>query len=76
MKRKIILFPALLILLICILPACDIFGECGTCEWVSIDADDIETRTAPQPFCNDELLERQNDVPETIDGVTTYWDCY
>lgn len=73
MKRRILLFPVLFTLLLSIFPGCDI---CGSCEWVSIDADGNETRSAPQPFCGDDLLDKRDDVPETINGVTTYWDCY
>ena len=72
MKKRFLLFPALFFLFIAVLPGCDI---CGSCVYVTIDADGTETRSAPQPFCGDELIEKMNDVPETVDGVTTYWDC-
>ena len=76
MKKRISFCSALVFLFLCMVPGCDIFSECGTCEYVTIDAEGNETRSAPQPFCGESLQEKLNDVPETIDGVTTYWDCY
>lgn len=56
--------------------SCEILDKCGTCEFVTIDADDIESRGAPLPYCGEDLKEREDAPPEVYDGITTYWDCY
>lgn len=66
----------MVILAMGVLPACDLVEECGTCELVTEDADGNKTYTTPLPFCGDELAEREDASPVTIDGVTTYWNCY
>jgi len=76
MKRKNILVAALVVLALAVIPACDLIEECGTCEMVTIDANNNETRGTPLPFCGDDLKDRENEPPVTINGVTTYWDCY
>ena len=56
--------------------SCEILDECGTCEFVKIDADDIETREDPTLFCGEALKEKKDAPPEIYDGITTYWECY
>ena len=76
MKRKIIILAVLFIGAACLLPACDIFDECGVCEMVTVNlADNSETRSTPVPLCGDDLTDKQNFIPETVDGTTIYWDC-
>jgi len=76
MKKRNILISALFVCVIGLLPACDLLEECGTCELVTIQADGTETRSTPLPFCGDQLDDKKNSSPVTIDNVTTYWDCY
>ncbi|MCK4747364.1 MAG: hypothetical protein KAT15_10025 [Bacteroidales bacterium] len=76
MKKRNLLISAVFLGVAGFLPACDLFEECGTCEWITIAADGTETRSAPLPYCGDELANKQDAAPITIGGVTTYWDCY
>lgn len=76
MKRRNLLVAAVLLLLLGFLPGCDLLEECGTCELVTIDADGNETRGTPLPYCGDALAEKQDSSPQTIGGITNYWDCY
>lgn len=56
--------------------SCEILDKCGTCEFVTIDADDIESRGASTLFCGEDLKEREDAPSEVYDGITTYWECY
>lgn len=76
MKRKNILIASAVFLAMVFLPACDLVEECGTCELVTEDAVGNKTYGTPLPFCGDDLKERENAAPVTINGVTTYWNCY
>ena len=76
MKKRNILISALFVCVIGLLPGCDLLEECGTCELVTIQADGTESRSTPLPFCGDELANKRDSDPQTIAGVTTYWDCY
>ncbi|MDX2430580.1 MAG: hypothetical protein QNK35_06590, partial [Bacteroides sp.] len=62
--------------LTCLTSSCELLDECGTCEMVTIDANDNETRSTPLPFCGEELQNKKDSPSETIGGVTTYWECY
>ena len=76
MKKRNIFISAVLVMALAILPACDIIEECGTCELVTEDADGNISYGTPLPFCGDDLKEKEDASPVTINGVTTYWDCY
>ncbi len=76
MKKRNLLIPALFIFAMGMLPACELLEECGTCELVTVDADDIKSFGTPLPFCGDALIEKQESSPVTVGGITTYWDCY
>jgi hypothetical protein len=76
MKKRILLVTAFCIGTFSILPSCDLLEECGTCELVTIDADGNTTSGTPLPYCGDALADKKNSSPQTIGGVTTYWDCY
>jgi len=76
MKKKRLLQAVVLLLLLAMLPACDLLEDCGTCELVTIDAEGNSSSSTPMLFCGDQLQERQNSSPVTVAGVTTYWECY
>ena len=76
MKRRNVLIAALFVAAFAIVPACDVIEECGTCELVTEDAVGNKTYGTPLPFCGDELKEKEDASPVTINGVTTYWNCY
>lgn len=59
-----------------IIPACDLVEECGTCELVTEDADGNRDYGTPLPFCGDDLKDKEDASPVTINGITTYWNCY
>jgi len=75
MKKRNLLIAASVIFLVGLLPACEILEECGTCELVTVE-DGNETRSTPLPFCGEQLAAKQNSQPQTIGGITTYWECY
>ncbi|MEX0981869.1 MAG: hypothetical protein WD577_05195 [Bacteroidales bacterium] len=73
MKKQILRSCVGLIVLVAFftLPACELLEDCGTCVLVT----DGEEGT-PLLFCGDAYQERLNSSPTTINGVTSYWDCY
>lgn len=76
MKRRNVLIAALFVAAVATFPACDVIEECGTCELVTEDADGNKSYGTPLPFCGDDLKEKEDAPPVTINGVTTYWNCY
>ena len=76
MKKRNVFISAALVTALMLIPACDIVEECGTCELVTEDADGNKTYGTPLPFCGDDLKEKDEASPVTINGVTTYWNCY
>jgi len=75
MIKRNILTAAVLIMAMGILPACEFIEECGLCEPVTEDADGNKTYGAELPFCGDELKDKEDALPVTINEVTTYWIC-
>ncbi len=57
------------------LQACDLLEECGTCEFVTEQADGTETIGSPIPSCGEDLADKEEQLPRTDAGVTTYWNC-
>jgi len=76
MKKRNLVIAATLVMSMIIVPSCDFIEECGTCELVTEDADGNKTYGTPLPFCGDDLTEKDNESPVTINGITTYWNCY
>lgn len=76
MKKRKLLIAAAVVLVIGVLPACDILEECGTCKLITEYGDGTKTEGTPLPLCGDALLERENALPVTVGDVTTYWECY
>ena len=76
MKKRNIWIAAVVSLSMAVLPACDLVEECGTCELVTEDAVGDKTYGTPLPFCGQDLSDKENAPPVTINGVTTYWNCY
>jgi len=76
MKKRNILFAAVFVVAMAVIPACDIIEECGTCELVTEDADGNQSFGTPLPFCGDDLKDKEDASPVTINGVTTFWNCY
>ncbi len=76
MKKRNILIAAVLVMAMGVLPACDVIEECGTCELITEDADGNKAYGTPLPFCGDDLKDKEDASPVTINGVTTYWNCY
>ena len=76
MKKRSLVITSVVVMALGILPACDLIEECGTCELVTEDADGNKTFGTPLPFCGDDLTEKENESPVTINGITTYWNCY
>lgn len=75
MKRKFIIIAAMYLCAGFLLPACDIFDECGSCEMVTVMPDQTETRTTPVWLCDENLAEKKDFVPITENGNTIYWEC-
>jgi len=76
MKKRNIWIAAVVSLSMVVIPACDLVETCGTCELVTEDAVGDKTYGTPLPFCGDALAEKEDASPVTINGVTTYWNCY
>jgi len=76
MKRKNLLITVMFVVLVGVVPGCDLLDECGTCELVTIDADGNTTYGTPLPFCGEQLAEKRDKPPVTVGGITTYWECY
>ncbi len=76
MKKRNILIAATLVVAMGVFPACDVIEECGTCELVTEDAGGNKTYGTPLPFCGDDLKDKEDALPVTINDVTTYWNCY
>lgn len=76
MKKRNISLAAVVFFTMCILPACDLVEECGTCELVTDDGQGNVSYGTPLPFCGDDLKDKEDAPPVTINGVTTYWNCY
>ena len=76
MKKRNLLISAVLVMAMTVIPACDLVEECGTCELVTEDADGNKTYGTPLPFCGDDLKDKEDASPVTINGITTYWNCY
>jgi hypothetical protein len=76
MKKRFILAALIFAGLTGLTASCEILDECGTCELVTIDANDNETRTTPGPFCGEGLKSKKDSPPETVGEITTYWECY
>ena len=75
MKKRDRLIAALLLTAMGLFPACDIFEECSTCKLITEAADGSKTETTPLPFCGEDLREKEDQLPVTVGGVTTYWEC-
>ena len=76
MKKRALLIALAFAGMTALTASCELIEECGTCEMVTIDADDIETRTTPLPYCGDQLQDKKDSSPVTVGGITTYWECY
>ena len=78
MKRiKLTAAVAVALFSIGLLQGCDIFEEVGTCALVTIDADGNETRTDPLPYYGEDLQNKKDSSPQTVEGgITTFWECY
>ena len=76
MRKRIILSALIFAGLTGLTVSCEVLDECGTCEQVTIDANNNETRSTPRLDCGEDLKDKKDSSPETIGGVTTYWECY
>ena len=76
MKKRNLLIAVVTVFALGLLPACEILEDCGTCKLITEDADGNITEGTPIPFCGEALEEKQNDLPVTVGGITTYWECY
>ena len=77
MRIKKIVAAMVVIMAMCLLPACDIVEECGECEQVTEKPDGTKTYGTPLLLCGDELKEKDNESPETLpNGDITYWNCF
>jgi len=76
MKKRVRISFLLFVGLIGLTASCELLEECGTCELVTIDANNNETRGTPLPYCGEQLKDKKDSSPETVGGITTYWECY
>jgi hypothetical protein len=76
MKKRALLAILIFAGLTGLTASCEILEECGTCELVTIDANNNETRSTPLPYCGEDLKDKKDSSPETVGGITNYWECY
>lgn len=77
MRTRKIVVVVVVVLAMCILPACDFVEECASCELITEDPQGGKTYDTPLLLCGDELKEKENESPETLpNGDVTYWNCY
>lgn len=76
MKKRALFIVLIFAAIAVVTGACELLEECGTCELVTIDADDNESRSTPLPYCGEDLKSRKDSSPETVGDITTYWECY
>lgn len=75
MKKKCIrAFAGMLIMATMMLPACEFFEHCGTCEQVIDDGTNI-TYGEERLVCGDAYWDLFYAEEEVNNGVTTYWNC-
>jgi len=75
MKKKIFGFAAAFGLMVAMVPGCDLFEECGTCEYVLyLNGVEVE-RGAPIPFCGDDYQEKLNDPGRYVGDNWAIWEC-
>ena len=72
--KKLIRRIAILIFLAVIIPSCELLEDCKTCTLVT-ESSSGTTRGTSGNYCGTDLATKEADVPVTINGVTTYWDC-
>ena len=75
MKKRVIVSALIFAGLAGLMASCELLEECATCELVTIDANGIESRGTPLPFCGEEFKSRDEAPNEIVGGVETYWDC-
>ena len=76
MRKRKLLIAALFVMALGMFPACDIIEECGTCELVTEDAGGNKSFGTPLLVCGEDLKVKDDAPPETVNGITTYWNCY
>ena len=75
MKKRNLLFAALLIFIVGLVPACDFLEECGTCEMVTVELDGSLSYSTPTIFCGEDLADKKDAGTVEIDGKLVYWIC-
>jgi len=75
MKKRTLTVAVLFVLILGMLPACDLLEECGNCKLITEEGDGTITEGAALPLCGDALTERQEQQPVTVGTTTTYWEC-
>jgi len=79
MKKKILRFSAVFIIVAALVPACDMLEDCGTCELITQYGDGTSETTLSSVFCGDNYTDKVNSTPITVgegdNQITTYWSC-
>ncbi len=76
MRKRIIHIGAVALFALGLLTSCDLIEECGTCEVVTEVNGSVTDTGPPLPYCGDDLKDKEDQSPVTLNGVTTYWECY
>ena len=74
MKKSILKALALTFLMCLILSACELLGDCETCELVT-QTSGVETARGPGVLYCDEELQEKKDYSESYGSIYTYYDC-
>ncbi len=76
MKKNRLVVAAVCTFLLGSVSSCDLIEECATCRLVQEDEDgNIISEGTPLPYCGEALEEKQNELPVTSGGITSYWIC-
>jgi len=75
MKKRILRFVVTSLFIITLVPACDLFENCGTCELVTYLNKTEVSRTAPVPYCGEEYDNKKNDPGTYVGDNWVIWEC-
>ncbi len=74
MKRTIRIF-SVIVLMTLALSACEELLNCKTCRIVTYEDGVKVDEGTGVVYCGEELEEKENEPPTTIDNRTTQWEC-
>ena len=74
--KRIIRIGLLLLFLIAIIPSCELFDDCKTCQEITYDGSTIISEGTPKVYCGEDLAEKESMGPVQVGNYTAVWECY